>query len=75
VYDGVPPDTTAVAVPLDIPQQPFEKLTDVVNTGGSVIVTDSVAVHPFPSVTVTKYVPAERLLIEEVVCTGEVFQL
>ena len=38
------------------------------------MITDTEAVDPLLSVTVTEYVPAERLVAAAVCCWGEVFQ-
>ena len=63
VFVPVPPVAEAVAEPSLPPLQltfvgvPMEATTAV----GSVIVTDSVSVHPLASVTVTVYVPAVKL--------------
>jgi len=69
VYAVVPPEAEAVADPSDAPLQ----LTLVgvpmaaVNTVGCVIVTVSVSVQPFASVTVTVNVPAASPVTAEVV--------
>jgi hypothetical protein len=48
-----------VALPVFPPKQSTgEEVADAASTGGSVIVTDAVVVHPFASVTVTVYDPA-----------------
>ena len=64
----------AVALPSQLPLQlasVVEKLTD--KAGGSFKVPDSFAVQPLASVTVTVYVPAQRLFM---VCVlSPVFQL
>ena len=63
-------------MPSEAPKQlTCVEATPRVITGGCVIVTDAVLVHPLLSVTVTVYVPAPRPLAVGVVCTGVVFQL
>jgi hypothetical protein len=72
----VPPDGFNVAVPLFNPKHvTFTELMLDVNSVGWVIVTVCVLTHPFPSVTVTIYVPAINPLAVAVVLTGVVFQL
>jgi hypothetical protein len=68
-YVGVPPETTAAAVPLQTLLQVIgEELMVTLSGFGSVIVTCPVAVQPFASVTVTVKVPGHNPEIVGVVC-------
>ena len=59
VTEPVPPEVNALMYEL-FPMQIVEPpLFCMVNAGGAIIVTVSVAVQPFPSVMVQVYVPAE----------------
>ena len=64
----MPPATLTDAEPLPTPQEEFVEPGVRDKAGGSVIVTVSVAVHKFASVTVTQNVPVSRLLISSLVC-------
>ena len=61
VYGGVPPE--AVTVTVDVP--PLQSIgvatTEMVHSGGSVIVTEVVLLQPFASVTTKSCLPAPRL--------------
>ena len=69
MYGDVPPVADAVAPPSDNPLHVMVESTceDATNTVGSVTVDELVEVHPFASVTVTVYVPADKLLTVAVV--------
>ena len=69
VYGDVPPVADAVAPPSDNPLQVMVESTceAATNTVGSVTVDELVEVQPFASVTVTVYVPADKLLAVAVV--------
>jgi predicted RNA methylase len=64
-YPAVPFDANEVAEPVEAPlHKTFVKEgIDTVKRFGCVIVADVDVVHPFPSVAVTVYVPAVRLLM------------
>jgi hypothetical protein len=68
----VPPAAVTVAWPLAPPLQlTFVcAVMDAVNTRGSVILTEVVAVQLLASETVTLYVPCVRPVAIAVVCTG-----
>ena len=68
VYGAVPPLATTAAEPVDAPLHvTFVPLQLATNNVGCVTVYEQVAVHPFASVTVAVYVPADKLLFDEVV--------
>jgi hypothetical protein len=63
-----PAEAVAVMVPLAAPAQVTSvEVAVTVTAAGCVSVTDALAVVPNTSVTVTEYVPAERLINEEAV--------
>jgi hypothetical protein len=60
VYVPFPPEATTVALPVHAPlQSTFTCDCVAVMAGGCVMVTVRVPVHPFASVTVNVYVPAQ----------------
>jgi hypothetical protein len=69
-YGRVPPEAVTVALPVDWPKHNTSVWLVIATTNGlagSVIVALAVAVQPRESVTVTIYVPADRLLMVAVV--------
>ena len=68
----MPPPAETVAVPLLPPLQLTFVWAEMlaVNTGGWVIVTPEVLVHPLLSVTVTVHVPAVKPVLIAVVWAG-----
>jgi hypothetical protein len=62
VYGAIPPDTDAMAEPSHEPKHraSVELVTAAFSTGGSVIVTEAVDVHPIPSVMATLNDPAHN---------------
>ena len=64
-YPAVPFDANEVAEPVEAPLHNTFVVEgiDTVKRFGCVIVADVDVVHPFPSVAVTVYVPAVRLLM------------
>jgi len=55
----VPPDAVALAVPLLLPHAAGVEDVPALSADGSVMLAVLVAVHPFASVIVQVYVPAE----------------
>ena len=63
----MPPDTVAVAVPLQPPKQDtLVFVMETVNAVGCVIATVAVLIQPFASVRVSVYFPAHNPVQEEV---------
>jgi hypothetical protein len=61
LYGGVPPPIVKFAAPVHFPlHNTFVPTIFAVNTVGSVIVIEAIAVQLWASVTVTVYVPAQR---------------
>jgi len=58
VYGPVPPEIATEADPFGLPHEAAVEFVERAIAKGSETLTDPVAVHPAPSVTVTEYVPA-----------------
>ena len=66
VYGAVPPEAVTEATPVQLPlHSTFVCDPVVVKAGGCVMLKVRVVVHPFASVTVTVYVPAQRPVVDE----------
>lgn len=66
----MPPDTDTIAEPSHEPKHKasVELVTEAFNTGGSVMVTEAVDVHPIPSVMETLNDPAHSPFAVGFVC-------
>ena len=68
VKEPDPPDGVTVALPSHmLLHDSLTELVEEVNAGGAVILIPLISVHPLASVSVTLYVPAQRLAISSVV--------
>ncbi len=74
----MPPFAETVAEPVLLPKHDtfvYPKIFAFKPAAGCVIVTETVVLQLFASLTVTEYVPAERLLAVAVYCAGTVFHV